>query len=100
MKSKVRNGEATLEDVENQENEIEAGKFAIFNFSRKEGLNYDQFIAPDFSSLFNIYGVVLKSGKSLRLSDGDISEGLKYLFKKATQELLHFERKTVEKIAT
>ena len=100
MKSKVRNGEATLEDVENQENEIEAGKFAIFNCSRKEGLDYDQIIAPDFSSLFNIYGVVLKSGKSLRLSDGDISEGLKYLFKKATQELLHFERKTVEKIAT
>ena len=34
----------------------------------------------------------------LRLSDEDLSEGMEYLFKKATKEIIHFEnKKDIEK---
>ena len=79
MKSKVCNEEAALAYIENQKGKTEALEFKISNCSWKEVLDYDQILAPYFSSIINLCGVVIKSDRSLRLSDGDITEGLRNL---------------------
>ena len=108
--ARIKAGKAVQEDLDKlKPKEV---KFSVFQIiGTEEVKNRDP--NEEFSKVFNIEGIKCLfhntvKGKSkkfrkrtmlVRLTDEDLSEGLEYLFKKATKEIIQFEnKKDIEKI--
>ena len=109
LKSRIKAGKAVEADLDKLK--PKTIKFTAFHFTNiaEDGSENEK---SNLHEMFNIKGVKCTAVKVqnsrlnrrkvlLRLSDEDISEGLEYLFKKATKEIIQFEnKKDIEKIAT
>ena len=108
--ARIKAGKAVQEDLDKlKPKEV---KFSVFQIiGTEEVKNRDP--NEEFSKVFNIEGIKClfhntvkgKSKRSrkrtvlVRLTEEDLSEGLEYLFKKATKEIIQFEnKKDIEKI--
>ena len=97
IQARIRKGKADISELDKM-NKEKCVKFATFQAceqNKKERL----------SEMFVITGVKcdlrkLKSSVVVKLTDEDLSVGLEYLYKKATQEIIRFENlKEIEKIS-
>ena len=115
MRRKVRKGEADVSDLNKLQNEgKEEVKFSIFSVSEAEYFDskINEGDPVNLSDMITSNGVSLKSNPEadlnvldarkklyIKLTDGEISVALEYLFKKATQEIVEFyNMKEIDKV--
>ena len=106
LNRKIRTGKADISEIENFENDYRSVKFTTFQLSENNEGSFDQYNKEQkLTEMFMIEGVVcnleqLRNQVLIRLTVEDISQGLEYLYKKATQEIMKFEnKKDIEKIS-
>ena len=99
--SKVRDGRTDVEEI--KKFDVSKVRFTAFHLNIHEEDDVDG-EHPSLAATFGTTaGILCKVGVSkknvtVKLTDEDLSSGLEYLFKKATQEILHFEdKKEIEK---
>ena len=107
IKSKIKLGEADISDLESLKHKTV--KFSTFQVMSEVQIDKQEIpLERSLTDLYRISGVqcnVTRNGivekVCLRLTAEDLSQGLEYIFKLTTQEVLKFEKKSeIEKIGT
>ena len=98
LKAKIKKGTASQTDLD----KIQVRNIKFTTFQLSNNIPEENVKNKMLSKVFKVNGVTVNAKNKyvlLQLTDEDLSEGLEYLFKKATQEILKFEnKKDIEKL--